>query len=65
PSGSVLRISPEEGYSFIVEDMEGNIRVLSHTLNWDLIYNAQDENWYYRSISEGNIIDITTFEIQQ
>ncbi|MDD2217981.1 MAG: hypothetical protein PHX63_06075 [Eubacteriales bacterium] len=64
PTGNILRISPEEGYKLVVIDSFGMIRTLSYSLNWDLIYNASDGKWYYHSISENNIIDINTLDIQ-
>lgn len=65
PVGSRLQIRPGEGYQFIVEDIYGNTRNLTNRSNHNLIYNDIDKNWYYQSISEGNIIDIGTMKIQQ
>ena len=65
PVGSRLEIRPEEGYDFLVEDMEGNEKVLTNRSNYNLIYNDLDGNWYYHSISEENIIDIDTLKIQR
>jgi len=63
PSGSTLLIEPEDGYTFIVTDSDGNTRELSSTLNWNLIYDDSDGNWYYHTIDEDNIIDITTLQV--
>ena len=63
PGGSTLAIEPEDGYTFIVTDSDGNTRELSSTLNWNLIYNDLDGNWYYHTIDEDNIIDISTLQV--
>ena len=64
PVGSQLRIRPEEGYNFVVNDANGNVKTLSYSLNWDLVYNDLDKKWYYHSITPTNVIDITTLEIR-
>ncbi|MDD2592240.1 MAG: prepilin-type N-terminal cleavage/methylation domain-containing protein [Erysipelotrichaceae bacterium] len=63
PSGRLLRISPEDGYHFEVDNENGVTRILTSDSNWDLIYNVEDNNWYYHSISEDNIIDISSLKI--
>ena len=63
PGGSTLAIEPEDGYTFIVTDSDGDTRELSSTLNWNLIYNDLDGNWYYHYIDEDNIIDISTLQV--
>ncbi|ADO84339.1 type IV pilin protein [Ilyobacter polytropus] len=63
PSGSTLLIEPEDGYTFIVTDSDGNTRELSSTLNWNLIYDDSDGNWYYHTVDEDNIIDISTLQV--
>ena len=63
PSGKLLRISPEDGYYFEVENSEGVTMILTANSNWDLIYNAEDGNWYYHSVSDDNIIDISSLMI--
>lgn len=63
PSGSTVRIKPEDGYQFIVEDYLGTTRVLTSSSNWNLVYDVKTETWYYHSIAESNVIDINTLEI--
>ncbi len=58
PSGKLLRISPEDGYHFEVDNEDGVTMILTSSSNWDLIYDAEDSTWYYHSISDDNIIDI-------
>lgn len=64
PAGRLLRISPEEGYKFVVKDLNGSTKELTYRFNWDLIYNNDDQKWYYHSVVENQIIDINTFEIK-
>ncbi|NCB41863.1 MAG: prepilin-type N-terminal cleavage/methylation domain-containing protein [Clostridia bacterium] len=63
PSGSTVRIKPEDGYRFIVEDYVGATRVLTSSSNWNLLYDVKTETWYYHSISASNVIDINSLEI--
>ncbi|MFW5961570.1 MAG: hypothetical protein ACOCRV_01050 [bacterium] len=57
---------PEKAkYDFLEEDMEGNEKVLTNRSNYNLVYNDLDENWYYHSISEENIIDIDNLKIKR
>ena len=63
PNGSLLRISPGEGYSFRIQDENGETHVLSHSYNWDLVYRIPNDNrWYYHSV-EGPVVLIDTLEI--
>jgi prepilin-type N-terminal cleavage/methylation domain-containing protein len=64
PVGSRLEIRPEEGYNLVVEDKDGNEKVLTNSSNYNLIYNDLDGKWYYHSISEENIINIDTLQIE-
>ena len=65
PVGSSLNVRPAEGYEFIVVDLTDNIRVLTHSSNWNFVYSALDETWYFKSISSGDVIDISTLEIRR
>ncbi len=64
PVGGQMRIRPEEGYRFVVNDINGNQRVLTYALNWSLVYDMQQSAWFFHSISENNRLDMTSFEIQ-
>jgi len=64
PSGSTLKVKPEAGYEFVVYTPEDEMIVLKSTTNYSLIYSDLDELWYYYSISEENVIDITTLEVR-
>lgn len=63
PSGSTMRIKPEDGYRFLVEDYTGAIRTLTSSSNWNLIYDVTTETWYYHSIAESNVIDINSLQV--
>ncbi len=64
PSGKDLLITPEQGYTFLVNDYNGNLRKMSSTYNWNIVYNDITENWYYHSIKDDNLIDIETLMIE-
>jgi prepilin-type N-terminal cleavage/methylation domain-containing protein len=63
PSGHLLRISPESGYAFSVLTLSGEERELTSSHNWDLIFDAITQKWYYHSVKSSNAIDINTLEI--
>ena len=63
PSGSVLRLEPEDGYTFVVEKISGQIVAISSASNWDILYNDLDGKWYYHSIDPAKEIDITTLVV--
>jgi Flp pilus assembly pilin Flp len=63
PNGSLLRIRPGEGYSFRIQDENGETHVLPYSYNWDLVYRiANDNRWYYHSV-EGPVVLIDTLEV--
>ena len=64
PSGYKLRIEPEDGYEFVVENFEGDVITIKSRLNWDIIYNDLDGLWYYKSIDDKYKIDISTLVVQ-
>lgn len=63
PRGNSFSISPEEGYKMVVMGADGTERVLKERYNWNLWYDFVTEEWYYKSISEENLIDINTLEV--
>jgi prepilin-type N-terminal cleavage/methylation domain-containing protein len=64
PGGSKIAISPENGYSFYVNKIDGTPKILTYNLHWNLVYSNLDQKWYYHSISPNNEIDISTLEIK-
>jgi prepilin-type N-terminal cleavage/methylation domain-containing protein len=65
PRGKRIQIKPEEGYTFYVTDLNGEQKELSSRLNWNLMYSAEDGQWYYHNIEPGNEIDISTLEVEK
>ncbi len=63
PSGEDLLITPEQGYTIVVKDLNGNEKYLHSTLNWNLVYSDKDGQWYYHSIKEENKIDISALKV--
>lgn len=63
PRGNSFSISPEKGYKMVVIGADGAKRVLKERYNWNLWYDFVTEEWYYRSISGENLIDIDTLEV--
>ncbi len=60
PGGANLSISPEDGWSFVVNGTDGSKKVLNASYNWNLTYNDANKKWYYHKISPENEIDINT-----
>lgn len=65
PSGSVLNLTPDAGYSLQVNKSNGGGAQMTLTpdLKWSLVYNAADGKWYYHTISPGNQVDISTLVV--
>lgn len=63
PRGDSFSISPEEGYKMVVMGTDETERVLKESYNWNLWYDFITKEWYYKSISVENLIDIETLEI--
>lgn len=64
PGGKVLRLRPEEGCTFYMQDLSGEERELSSRLNWDLVYSMEDKTWYYHIVEKGNEIDISSLQVK-
>ena len=60
PSGSSLRIRPEDGYSFTFTTADGTTKTITSSYHWDLIYSETTQKGYYHSVSANNEIDINT-----
>ena len=63
PGGSRLMITPETGYTFLVEDLSGTEKELPASYNWNLVYDCIGGIWYYHSIAVGNEINIDTLQV--
>ncbi len=60
PQGSILKVEPEDGYSFFFELTSGEFKELTGKSNWTLIYNDLDKKWYHHSIKPENEVNIET-----
>ena len=63
PTGNRLQVEPAEGYVFLFEYADGSGGTLTSSLNWNLVYSYETEDWYFRSVDDGNQIDISTLQI--
>lgn len=63
PSGSTIRLSPEDNYTMTIDTVEGDTKTLTASLNWDIIYNAIDDKWYFHSIDPNNEIIYDTLSV--
>lgn len=64
PSGSQLRLNIEAGYEAVFDLLSGETYVLPSRYNYAIIYSNLDEQWYYHTIEQDNLIDITTLEVK-
>lgn len=62
PSGPDLLVSPEKGYQFYLEDVNGQGRVVYDSYN--LIYNLPSQTWYYHSVEGGIEVDVDTLQVR-
>jgi len=60
PEGSYLKLTPEQGHSILIEDVDGNTIELKSSYNWSLFYNVQEGVCRYRSKDSGVIVNIDT-----
>ncbi len=56
-------LTPEQGYTIVVNDLNGNEKNLHSRLNWNLVYSDKDGQWYYHSIKGENKIDISALKV--
>lgn len=62
PVGNRLAIAPDEGYTFIVRDINGKEITLPSSRNWSLVYNMQTGTWHHHNIN-GPQLDISTLKV--
>jgi prepilin-type N-terminal cleavage/methylation domain-containing protein len=63
PIGNRIAIEPAEGFIIFVKDAEGIELVLTPELNWSLLYSMEDNSWYFKNISSGRKIDISSLKV--
>ena len=61
--GSRIKVTPAEGYTFLVTGVDGVARELKASYNWSMWYSIPDAKWYYHSIAPANEVDISTLNI--
>lgn len=64
PTGNLLRIAPEEGYRFFIDDLNKEVPDPRNKA-WHLIYNTENDKWYFHSVAEANIVNINTLVIKR
>ncbi len=65
PVGNRINVSPEEGWIITVQTPNGTTKVLTEDLEWNIVYDMKTGEWYYKSISSRNLIDIDTLTITE
>lgn len=61
--GTRVAIRPDAGYELTMTDVYGNTRVMTNSLNWDVVYDVPSGKWYYHRIDPANEVDISTLVI--
>lgn len=61
--GSRLSIRPDAGWRITAMGLDGNVRVLTANLNWNLWYDMNTSAWYYHDITPEEMIDIGTMQV--
>lgn len=62
PVGNRVAITPADGYTFVVRDINGNQLTLPSSRNWSLVYNMQTGTWHYKNF-EGPRLDISSLQV--
>ncbi|MEI6614608.1 MAG: hypothetical protein WCL37_06905 [Chrysiogenales bacterium] len=65
PSGSLIKFTPQEGYSFYMTGVDGKELVLKSTTNWSMWYSLTEKKWYYHKVDSKNEIDISTLRVEK
>lgn len=63
PGGNRVKITPDDGYTFTVLGADGELKTMKSSYNWSLWYSMEQDGWYFKSISDGNEIDISSLEV--
>lgn len=65
PKGNTFEVYPAEGYTFFIDDFDGNTSILSWDIKWPLIYNLVDKKWYFYEISPEEVVNINTLQVKK
>ena len=63
PGGTRVTIQPAEGYTLNMKSTAGATLTLTPNLNWDLLYDVADKQWYYHRKASENAVDINTLQV--
>lgn len=63
PAGSRVKVTPEKGYSLVVVDGKGKEIVLTSKSNWSLWHDVKTGKWYYKTVSKGNLVDVSKLRV--
>lgn len=64
PGGNRIKIEPAEGYEMTVTGIDGEQKVLTSDLNWNIWYDMKTEAWYYKKIESGSEVNIDTLVVK-
>ncbi len=65
PAGNTLEVYPAEGYTFFVDEPNGNTQILSWDIRWPLVYNLTDKKWYFHEIAPDTVVDVSTLHVKK
>ena len=65
PSGDLVRMRPESGYSLFFELVSGTYVELKSSHNWDLIYDLKTQKWYWHEVTPAKEVRIETLVVPQ
>ena len=65
PRGSRINLRLEDGYSLSIELIDGTVIDMNYWYNWNLIYDTATDTFYFRSVSEDSMIDISTLVVSE
>ncbi len=64
PTGNRLQVKPEPGFVMEVTSLSGTTLTLTSGTNWNLVYDNARGQWFFKSNTAGNEIDISTLVIR-
>jgi len=64
PGGTRVSVKPEDGWAMEVQGLDGETRVLTEDLHWNIWYDMATQAWYYHDIEPGNEVDIETLVVR-
>lgn len=62
PVGNRVAITPASGYTFVVNDVNGNQLTMPSSYNWSLVHNMQTGTWHHKSIT-GPQLNIASLQV--